>query len=39
MSSSTANGRPRKSLAEQIDRLEATLGQFDRMLDGLAEGL
>src|SRR5262245_50339073 len=32
MSTATANGPARKSLGEQIDRL-------DRMLDGLAEGL
>lgn len=37
--STTANGRPRKSLADQIDRLDATLVQFDRLLDGLAEAL
>jgi len=39
MNAAITNGRPRKSLGDQIDRLETTLAQFDTMLDGLADGL
>ena len=34
-----SNGRPRKNLSDEIDRLEGTLGRFDCMIGGLAEGI
>jgi hypothetical protein len=33
------NGKPRRQLSDQLDRLDAQLLQIDRVLDGLSEGL
>ena len=34
-----ANGRPRKQLADELDRLSDLLNRQDRVIDALAEGL
>jgi hypothetical protein len=40
MSTATAvNGKPRKQLCDQLDRLDDQLLQIDRVLDALADGL
>jgi hypothetical protein len=39
MSATTLNGKPRKQLAEELDRMTAQLDRADAILDALSEGL
>src|SRR3954466_13612237 len=40
MTTTTApNGRPRRQLADQLDRLDGQMDRADRILDALSEGL
>ena len=39
MSATTLNGKPRKQLSDQLDRLDAQMDRADAILDALAEGL
>jgi hypothetical protein len=39
MSATVMNGKPRKQLSDELNRLEAQLDRADQVLDALAEGL
>src|SRR6476619_7557448 len=39
MSTAVTNGKPRKQLSDQLDRLEEQLQRHDQVLDALSEGL
>src|SRR5947209_11799989 len=39
MSATTLNGKPRKQLADELDRMTAQLDRADAILDALSEGL
>lgn len=39
MSATMTNGKPRKQLSDQLDRLDEQLAKHDQILDALAEGL
>src|SRR3954462_3597352 len=39
MSATATNGKPRKQLSDQLDRLDAQMDRADAILDALSEGL